>query len=27
MDLVQLEESCWATLQANTMHVKSVFLV
>jgi len=27
MDLFQLEESCWATLKANEMHVKSVFSV
>ena len=27
MDLFQLEESCWATLQANKMHMKSVFSV
>jgi len=27
MDLFQLEESCWATLKANKMHVKSVFSV
>ena len=25
MDLFQLEQSCWATLKANKMHVKSVF--
>jgi len=27
MDLFQLEESCWATLKANKMYVKSVFSV
>jgi len=27
MDLFQPEESCWATLKANTMHMKSVISV
>jgi len=27
MDLFQLEESCWAMLKANKMHVKLVFSV
>jgi len=27
MDLLQLEQSCWATLKANKMHMKSVFSV
>jgi hypothetical protein len=27
MDLFQLEESCWATLEANKIHVKCVFSV